>query len=176
MVEAAEILSSIGIVSAYRLWGSTVDLTGLPYWCMHVRGGEILRQSLLGGPYVTGAPTALLLRSHLVLQRHPFYVSGFRHEDTEAAYWLLARSDFAFVHQVLTFARRQRGTRMEEASRINSDLPENIRFIIRYGRDVLSPTYTVWRLRLDLWDYVRFHPPAGPEAVPAARPDLLRGA
>ena len=157
MVEAAEISSSIGIVSAYRIWGSTADLTGLPYWRTHIGGREILRQSLLGGPYVTGAPTALLLRSRFVLERDPFYASGFRHEDTEAAYWLLSRSDFAFVHQVLTFARRQRGARMEEASRINTYIPENVRFVLRYGREVLSPAEYRSRLRLDLWSYVRFH-------------------
>ena len=112
MVAVAEGVESIGIVSAYRLWERTVDLVGLPYSKTVISGREILRQCLLGGPYVTGAPTALLYRSRFVRERDPFYLEHFQHQDTEAAYWLLSQHNFGFVHQVLTFARRQEGAEM----------------------------------------------------------------
>jgi hypothetical protein len=120
-------------------------------------GREILRQCLLGGPYVTGAPTAVLYRSRFVRERDPFYEDGLEHGDTDAAYWLLSRGDFGFVHQVLTFARRQPGARMTWASRMNTYIPENIRFLLRYGRDALDPPRYRRQLRLELRRYVAFH-------------------
>ena len=54
MVDAAQSAENVGIVSAYRLWETDVDLVGLPYWRSVVGGREILAQSLTGGPYVTG--------------------------------------------------------------------------------------------------------------------------
>ena len=101
-------------------------------------GREILRQALLGQMYVTGAPTAVLYRSREIRERDPFYPTEFEHADTEAAYWLLSRHDFGFVHQVLSFARRQAGSRLGWASRMNTYIPENIRFLLRYGHLALT--------------------------------------
>ena len=159
MVDVAERSSSIGIVSAYRLWGTVVDLTGLPYSQTIVGGREILAQCLLQNIHVTGAPTALLYRSRLVRERDPFWESGFEHADTEAAYWVLSRHDFGFIHQVLTFARRQQpGSRMTEwADAMNTYIPENIRFLIRYGPDVLEPGVYRRQLRVELRKYLSFH-------------------
>jgi glycosyltransferase involved in cell wall biosynthesis len=157
MVDAAQSSESIGIVSAYRLWDMEVDLVGLPYWRSVAGGKEILAQSLTGGPYVTGAATALLFRSRLVRERQPFYQYDFEHHDTEAAYWLMDRSDFACVHQVLTFARRQQQARMTWSSRMSTFLPENIRLLRRYGPGVLEPDVYRLQLRKELRRYVRFH-------------------
>ncbi|MBA2641497.1 MAG: glycosyltransferase family 2 protein, partial [Actinobacteria bacterium] len=133
MVARAESSPSIGIVGSYRLHQDTVDLVGLPYETTCADGRDVLRQALLGGPYVTGAPTATLLRSDLVRLRTPFFDDRFWHSDTEAVYWLLTQSDFGYVHQVLTFARAQAGARSAHARRINTSGPENIRFLLRYG-------------------------------------------
>ena len=157
MVRAGQRSEKIGFVSAYRLWGTEVDLVGLPYWKTILSGREILAQSLTGGPYVTGAPTALLYRSRFVRERDPFFHPGFRHADTEAAYWLLSRHDFALVHQVLTFARKQAGARTEWAGEMSTYLPENIRFLLRYGPEVLEPHRFRRQLRLELRRYVWFH-------------------
>ena len=92
MVALADSNPQVGLVSAYRLAGEAVDLVGLPYWRTVVPGAEILRQSLLGGPYVTGTPTSVLIRSELIRARQPFYDLTFRHADTEAAYWTFKRS------------------------------------------------------------------------------------
>ena len=48
-------------------------------------------------------------------ERDSFWDTAFEHADTEAAYRVLDRNDFGFVHQVLTYARRhQPGSRMTE--------------------------------------------------------------
>lgn len=157
MVDLAQASENIGIVSAYRLWEMEVDLVGLPYSREIVDGREILAQSLTGGPYVTGAPTALLFRSRFVREREPFYQHDFEHHDTEAAYWVMSRSDFACVHQVLTFARRQQGARMNWSSAIGTYLPENIRLLRRYGPQTLELDTYRHQLRKELRRYIRFH-------------------
>jgi glycosyltransferase involved in cell wall biosynthesis len=157
MVGVAMKNENVSLVSAYRLWDREVDLVGVPYTREVVSGREILRQSLLGGPYVTGAPTALLYRSGLVRERIPFYEEGLIHPDTEAAYWMLTRGDFACVHQVLTFARRQVGASMEWASVMSTYGPENLRFLLRYGPEVLTEKEYRNRLRFELRRYAWFH-------------------
>ncbi len=157
MVEAAGRSDTIGVVSAYRLRQDTVDLVGLPYGTTFARGTDVLRQCLLGGPYVTGAPTATLLRSDLVRSRTPFYDERYEHCDTEAVYWLLSQSDFGYVHQVLTFARERPGSESTVAKRINTYGAENLRFLLAYGPRVLSPEEYRTQLRLDLNRYVSWH-------------------
>jgi glycosyltransferase involved in cell wall biosynthesis len=157
MVGVAVTSDDVSLVSAYRLWDREVDLVGVPYTRDVVSGREILRQSLLGGPYVTGAPTALLYRSRFVRERTPFYEEGLLHADTEAAYWLMTRGDFAGVHQVLTFARRQAGAWMEWASAMSTYGPENLRFLLRYGPEVLTEQEYRDRLRFELRRYAWWH-------------------
>ena len=96
----------MGIVSAYRMDDTRSASSAFPEGMTVLPGHEILRQSLLGGPYVTGSATYVLFRSDLVRQRHPFCDLSFRHADTEAAYWVMTRSHFGFVHELLTFTRR----------------------------------------------------------------------
>jgi glycosyltransferase involved in cell wall biosynthesis len=157
MIRVAEQVDTIAIVGAYRLWEQKVDQAGLPYWKTVLSGREILRQSLLGRLWVTGAPTAVLYRSRFVRECDPFYPQTFEHADTEAAYRLLSKHDFGFVHQVLTFARRQTGARMEWASHMNTYVPENTRFLLRYGPEVLEPAEYRQQLRLELRRYISFH-------------------
>jgi glycosyltransferase involved in cell wall biosynthesis len=157
MVGVGRLSEAIGIVSAYRLWDREVDLTGLPYSETVVSGRDILRQSLLGRLHVTGAPTSVLYRSQVVRDRDPFYLPTFEHADTEVAYATLLRHDFGFVHQVLTFARRQAGARMTWADSMNTHGPENIRFVLRFGHEVLDPEEYRSRLRQVLWRYFWYH-------------------
>ena len=73
MVNLAEENPSVGIVGSYRLDGNWVNLDGLPYPSHVLSGREICRAFLLGGPYVFGSPTSLLIRSDIVRNRDPFY-------------------------------------------------------------------------------------------------------
>jgi len=173
MVAVAQEAETIGVVSAYRLWQDQVDLVGLPYSETIVSGRKILRQCLTGGPYVTGAPTAVLYRSEVVRERDPFYLADYEHADTEATYWVLSRRDFGFVHQVLTFARRERGRRQAWADAMNTYDPENIRFLLLYGPGVLGPAEYRERLRLELRRYVRFHARQLPKPSRLREPDFF---
>ena len=157
MVALADSNPQVGLVSAYRLAGEAVDLVGLPYWRTVVPGAEILRQSLLGGPYVTGTPTSVLIRSELIRARQPFYDLTFRHADTEAAYWTFKRSDFGLVHQVLTYTRRSSSGETPTSQRLSSYTPENLRMLIRYGPETLDETEYRTRLRRELRRYVIWH-------------------
>jgi glycosyltransferase involved in cell wall biosynthesis len=163
MVEAAAASNNIGIVSSYLLRESRVDLHGLSYTTTLAPGRDILRATLLGHFNVTGSPTATLLRSAYVREREPFWQEGFRHEDTEAMLWMLSRHDFAFVHQVLSFARQQSGSRFAWSENMNSQGAEDIVFLLRYGRciangeQVLDDTEYRKRLRARLKAYVWWH-------------------
>jgi glycosyltransferase involved in cell wall biosynthesis len=158
MVEAASVSNTVGIVSAYQLWDhQRIHLHGLPYGSTFAKGSEILRGTLTGAFDVTGGPSATMIRSAFLRERRPFYQSGFRHEDTEAAFWLLSRHDFAFVHQVLTFRREQAGARITWSYNMNSNGPEVVVFLLRYGRLVLTEREYRTRLRQLLRAYVWWH-------------------
>ena len=157
MVALADANPHVGFVSAYRLAGDFIDLVGLPYFRSVVSGAEILRQSLLGGPYVTGTPTSVLIRSELIRARQPFYDPSFRHADTEAAYWSFTRSDFGLVHQVLTYTRLKPNGETPTSRRLSSYGAENLRMLIRYGPGTVDEAEYRARLRLELRRYVKFH-------------------
>jgi glycosyltransferase involved in cell wall biosynthesis len=156
MVRAAGASETVGIVSAYQLWERRVHLSGLSYRTTFAPGRDILRMTLLG-TNVTGGPTATMLRSAFVRERRPFWLEGFRHEDTEALLWMLSRHDFVFIHQILTFARSQGDTEISQSYRLNSQAAEEIVFLIRYGPLVLTENEYRLRLRAMLKAYLRWH-------------------
>ncbi|MGH9356725.1 MAG: hypothetical protein ACRD10_11400, partial [Terriglobia bacterium] len=59
------------------------------------------------------------------------------HADTEACFVLLKTSDFAFVHQVLTFTRVRRGRRATSAY-IETNLGGYLHTLVAHGPDFLS--------------------------------------
>jgi glycosyltransferase involved in cell wall biosynthesis len=153
MVAVAGSHPEVGMVTAYRLVDTEVDLDGTPYFVSALPGRAVLRQSLLGGPYVTGSPTSILLRASVVRGRSPFYDLDFLHTDTEAAYYVMSRSDVGFVHQVLTFSRRQEGSRITFSDRVKTYAPENIRMLLRYGPGTLTAAELEAQLRRELRRY-----------------------
>lgn len=107
MVQAGEAHASIGIVGSYRLDDQRVNCDGLPWPSHLVHGKELGRATLVDRLFVSGTPTTLLYRSDLVRGREPFFPTGGFHEDTELFLELLAHHDFGFVHEVLSFTRRE---------------------------------------------------------------------
>jgi hypothetical protein len=107
MVAVAEENPRVGMVSSYRLDDTRVNCDGLPYPSRVVDGREVCRATLLEDLFVFGSPTTVMFRADLVRARVPFYSETSLHEDTEACFELLAEHDLGFVHQVLTFTRRQ---------------------------------------------------------------------
>lgn len=107
MVELSEINDRTGIVGAYRLDDVYVNCDGLKYPSTVLKGPEICRLSLLTYLSVFGSPTSILYRSDIVRNRIPFFSESSLHPDTEACYEILQSYDFGFLHQVLTFTRRE---------------------------------------------------------------------
>jgi glycosyltransferase involved in cell wall biosynthesis len=115
MVAVAEGHPAVGIVGAYTMRGPIVQPWGLPYPGRQaveptspttvMKGEDICRWTLLGNGYVFSS-SWLLLRADLVRRRHDFFDPE-RHpySDATACFDALQHSDFAFVHQVLTFSR-----------------------------------------------------------------------
>ena len=162
MVAAAKESETIGLVIAYRLGGYgvsdyQVDLVGLPYWKSVAPGREIIRQVLLDGPGILGGPTAHLFRSDLVRERQPFFDTRLWSADNEAALWTLSRSDLGFVHQVLTFQRREPGRVFDWAVNMAAYVPEFIWFHLRYGPEALDPDEYRRELRVKLRRYIWWH-------------------
>lgn len=147
MVNIAEKNPSVGIVSAYRLDEDTVNLDGLPYPSSMVPGHEICRRGLLGGPYVFGSPTSILMRSDLIRKRRPFYNEAHIHADKEACFDLLQESDFGFVHQVLTFTRRHNETETTTSKKLNTYRVGKIDILKKYGPLYLTQTEYEKRLQ-----------------------------
>jgi glycosyltransferase involved in cell wall biosynthesis len=96
---------SVVLVGMYMLAGKGIVNTGLDYQTQVVKGRDISRATLLGGPYVFGSPTSLLYRADLLRTGKPFYPNPNPHSDTTACYQALEHGDFGFVHQVLAGAQ-----------------------------------------------------------------------
>jgi glycosyltransferase involved in cell wall biosynthesis len=157
MVAVAPGQPTVGVVSAYQLWDRRVHLHGLPYETTFASGLDVLRETLRGTYHVTGGPTAHLLRTAFVHERTPFWQDGLRHTDTEAVFWLLSRHDFAFVHQILTFARDQQESRSRWSRALNSIPAEDIVFLLRFGPLVFDDDEYRALLRSRLRTYLSWH-------------------
>ncbi len=133
MVTAGEELDSIGLVTSYQRQGDYVLLTQVPYDQKVVPGRSVIAQNLVTGANVTGGPTAQMYKTSLVLRGGVFLEMGLEHDDTDAAFRILLDYDLGFVHQVLTYVRRQGERRTDRALQMGSDLTEQLLFIVRYG-------------------------------------------
>jgi glycosyltransferase involved in cell wall biosynthesis len=120
MVHVAEENPSVGLVGAYTMDGRSVIWPGPPYPAHRVSGREVCRSLLLGGPYVFGPMTSLLVRSDMVRRRPVFFNENNLHADTEICYDLLRESDYGFVHQVLSFSRQRPQSNGSFAENFNS--------------------------------------------------------
>jgi glycosyltransferase involved in cell wall biosynthesis len=158
MVQVAETHPSIGIVGAYRLDEVWVNLDGLPYPSTVISGRALCRSSLLGGPYVFGSPTSLLIRSSIIRSRKQFYdeVHFAAHADTAACYEVLREWDFGFVHQVLTYTRRHNEAASSFARRVNSYFVGQLTILKKYGPVYLDKFEYEEYLRRRIKHYYRF--------------------
>lgn len=139
MTSLAQEHPTVGIVGAYALLGEEVWLDGLPYPSTVISGRGICRATLLGGPYVFGSPTSLLLRSDLVRCRDPFYDEDELHADKAVCFELLREADFGFVHQVLTYTRvHDDSVTSNVTEQLNTRMLGNLALIKQYGRLYLT--------------------------------------
>jgi len=157
MVKVAEANPSVGIVGSYGLSDVQVLWDGLPYPRTVVSGPEICRQSLLGGPYVFGSPTSLLIRSDHVRNRKAFYNEAHIHADTESCYDVLQTSDFGFVHQILFYNRRHSESVSSSFSeRVNSVAVGTLMILKKYGPIYLTPAEHGQCLKQKMDNYYRY--------------------
>jgi glycosyltransferase involved in cell wall biosynthesis len=138
MVELAEAHPTVAIVGAYGLRNDHVSWDGLPYASTVIPGREICRNTLLGGPYIFGSPTSLLIRSDEVRKRTTFYNEANPHCDIEACLDILTDRDLGFVHQVLTFTREQSESESAFANRFGTAYLGTLEHLTKYGRTYLS--------------------------------------
>jgi glycosyltransferase involved in cell wall biosynthesis len=138
MVTLAEANPTVGIVSAYRLFGDRVSGEGLPVWSTVVSGREAARRIIVDNLYITGSPTSILVRADLVRSAQPFYPEGWIQEDTEACFRILAEHDLGFIHQVLTFSRKDDESTLGEIIRLGPGPLRRFMFAKVYGPRFLS--------------------------------------
>jgi glycosyltransferase involved in cell wall biosynthesis len=139
MVEVAEAHPKVAIVSAYELEGNRVSLDGLPYPSDEVPGREVGRRYFLKRHYLFGTQTSLLFRSDLVRSRVPFFDERRAPlDDAHLCFDLLKTWNFGFVHQVLTFSRRDNPSILSRIVPFGFLLFSRYSLIVVQGRDFLS--------------------------------------
>jgi glycosyltransferase involved in cell wall biosynthesis len=138
MVELAEAHPTVAIVGAYGLRNDHVSWDGLPYTSTVISGREICRNTLLGGPYLFGSPSSLLICSDEVRKRPVFYNEANPQCDIEACFDILRDRDFGFVHQVLTFTRDHSASETSFCSRFGTDYLGTLEILTKYGNIYLN--------------------------------------
>lgn len=138
MVRLAERNPSVGIVGAYTTDGRAVRWHGPPYPSQCIPGREVCRDQLIGGPYVFGTMTSLLIRCDLIRNRLNLFSEEHLQADLEACFDLLQESDFGFIHQVLSFSRERDNGTDSVASSLNSHRLGEFVIFLKYGRALLG--------------------------------------
>ena len=156
MVELAEANPRVAIVGAYGLNDTQVSWGGLPYPSPVLPGREICRRTLLGGFYVFGSPTSILIRSDLMQKHEALYNESNFHADNELCFDLLKDFDFGFVHQVLTYSRRHNETRSSFSERFNTYLLGTLIILTKYGPIYLEEREYEKCLQDHMESYYRF--------------------
>jgi hypothetical protein len=127
----------------------------LPAQCSIISGREICRTTLLGGPYVFGTPTSTLYRSDLVRSREVFYPSPVPYADVSAYFEYLRDTDFAFLHQVLSYERVHEDALSTGHKRVNTQVSDILRDFLEYGPVYLTKQEYGSRLEDLLRNYYR---------------------
>lgn len=138
MVALAEAHPSVGIVSSYRLFGNEITGDGLPYASAVISGPKACRHILRDGYFLTGSPTSIIVRADIVRKTEQFYPEGWLHDDTEACFRVLAEHDLGFIHQVLTFSRKDDESLTSEVARFGPGPIRKFMFAVKYGPQSLT--------------------------------------
>jgi glycosyltransferase involved in cell wall biosynthesis len=149
MVALAEAHPSIGVVSAYRMFGPEVQPNGLSHTRTFFTGRDACRVVLKDGIYLFGSPTTVMFRADLVRARAPFFAEGRLFEDAEVCFDLLVDHDFGFAHQVLSFTRTENDSLWSGMRAYNGWLLARRNQLAQYGRQFLEPDEldALWRAR-----------------------------
>jgi glycosyltransferase involved in cell wall biosynthesis len=174
MLPVAEKNPNVGIVSSYRLYGNKISLDGLSFESTIVSGQEICHRYLKDNLFVFGTPTSIMVRSNLVRNRLPFYNEKSPLEDIEVCLEISKDHDFGFVHQVLTFSRRDNDGILTSIRDYRPFLLNRYIALLKYGQFYLTERELktavknqkkqyfnflgknlLWRWDKKFWDYHR---------------------
>jgi glycosyltransferase involved in cell wall biosynthesis len=153
MVDLAERHPEVGLVSAHRLQGETVDFHGIPAGVDVLCGADVCRATLLGGVWAFGSSTSTMIRADLVRGRDPFYDPAYLHADLAACFAVLQSSSFGFVDKRLTYTRRHAATVTSQVSGLMTHDAEMIRMYQQFGPVYLEPSEYERRLAVLLAAY-----------------------
>ena len=157
LVNVADQHPTVAMVTSYVLVGAYIGWAGLPFPSTFLRGREVCRMRLRDKILVFGGPSASLLRTSAVKAHLPFYTIGNYHGDNEAYLRLLEKHDFGFVHQVLSFNRRDEDSRTTHyLQRHNSNIVSVLEEIVRFGPVYLTADELRTRLREAKTEYYEF--------------------
>jgi hypothetical protein len=107
-------------------------------------------------PYIFGSPSALMIRSDLILARDRLYNCRYHQLlDQSACYELLKEADLGFIHQVLTFHRMHEHSQTAANEQTNRLLPEKIQFLNEYGPAFLTKIELEQRIEVQMTRYYR---------------------
>lgn len=153
LVAAATRHSSIGLVCAMAFDGTNVLWDGWPYPAERVSGREVCKPTLEHKLYVFGASSTMMFRADLVRKRKPFFNEAHVHTDVEACFDVLQESDFAYVHQVLSYNRVHAQSVTSAADSVQSIRAVHLYLLYKYGPVYLTPEEFAAQERIELRDY-----------------------
>lgn len=157
MVDVGERHPSVVVIGAPRLDGEVINLDSVEPGVEVVDGDELSRDLLAARrPSTFGAPTNTMLRAAPLRAYELVQDPTFLHQgDMELCYRLLSAGDFGFVHEVLTFTRRQGGTTRPWARRMGLEQSEHVRMLQGWGRHYLTRPEYERRMAVASWRYLR---------------------
>ena len=91
--------------------------------------------------FLFGSPTSTLILSEMIRSHQPFYEERLTpFEDAHVCFDLLRSCNLGFVHQVLTYSRRQSDSMLSRIRSLSSGfwLFARLSFVVEHGRDYLS--------------------------------------
>jgi glycosyltransferase involved in cell wall biosynthesis len=139
MVRLADANPSVGLVGAFRLSGTRVELDApFPVGQSTMPGRQAIRRELLHMGWVTGSPSNVLFRAELLRKMPVPFDSRIWHADTETCYRVLLDSDLGFEHQILSYTRLHPGAATPFSNTVYSYLSRDGLMLLRYGPLVLS--------------------------------------
>jgi glycosyltransferase involved in cell wall biosynthesis len=136
LVEVAERNPTVGIVGSYAINFMGIRWIGLSPDSSVFEGPEVVRLYLQGAIDAIGTPTTVLYRSELVRSREAFYPGSLPNGDLAACWACLEATNFAFVHQVLSYERIHSGAINSSLREMHAFLVDRLQFLCEYG-----PTY-----------------------------------
>jgi len=148
MVAKLEANPKVGSVCAYALIEDEVFPQG-PRHCESVLSGrEAARRFLLTGRPMFGTPTASMFRAAVVRERKNFFNPNRAADDLEPELDSFSNWDFAFIHQVLSFTRREKPGTATNMSRLTLLSASPLICLHKYGAKYLNPQELQQRLRV----------------------------